>query len=751
LQMLEGNEASPFATGWYEEPNGFLYYMAAIFKVFGANWISLKLVSLIPSILTIAAIYLLGRLLFGPTAGLFAMLLLAVSRWHMSMSRWGWAITPPPFFQIMAFFFLIRGLRDRRALDYALGGILLSLSVYTYLSSRLAAATLILYVGYWFISDPSGLRVSLRRSLLGVIIFGCAALVTVAPLLVTYISDPFILNNRVDEISIFRDMRDQGTIAPLVANITDILKFFHQTGDHQGKHNLPDEPMTDPTTGLLFGIGLAYTVFALRDQRRLLLVMWLVIGLAGSFLSSNHESPQSFRSLTALPAVILMAADMLDRMIRAVYRFLREQRFAFALPYLPPLAAGGLAIGVLATSALWETGVYFGPQASSISVIQGFNPIENAVAHATIDGLEADKTIYLSPNFSDFSPMRFLVYGVVKAETGENTLINRPYRVVLPEVNFPLPDDGHDAIVMLDRDYWLLRDYIASFYPEADMELMTLSDGEPTFMRIDVPQAQIAALQGLTERITYADGRQEARGVDQVELDPANAEISEVKWEGAIRLEHGGDYDLRGEGGLQVFIDGQPLEGQHYLGRGLYGLRVVWQPGASRDVARLIWQIPDQQDTVPVPREALFRVTWPQQGLLGTYYRNTHWEGTPAFSQVTPFLLLAWPDEQPIVPNGEFSARFTGALRITEAGTYSFHVEADDGVRLTLDGNVLGEALTPNQPNGFDVTTELSAGDHPIQIDYFQQGGGSALRLYWRQGEQNWTPVPPAALVPDLP
>src|SRR5690606_14577054 len=175
LRILEGNDVSPFATGWYETPNGYIYYMAAIYKLLGANWTSLKIVSLIPAILTIPAVYLLGRLLFGPSAGLFAMLFIAVSRWHLSMSRWGWNETAPPLFQVLAFYFLVRGLRDRRALDYALSGLIAGLAIYTYLSSRLAAATLILYVIYWFISDPDGWRTALRRSWLGVVLIGVAA------------------------------------------------------------------------------------------------------------------------------------------------------------------------------------------------------------------------------------------------------------------------------------------------------------------------------------------------------------------------------------------------------------------------------------------------------------------------------------------------------------------------------------------------------------------------------------------------
>jgi len=749
LYILEGRDVSPFGTGWYGTPNGFFYYMAGIFQLLGANWRSLKIISLLPAILTVPAVYLLGRLMFGPLVGLSAMLLMAVSRWHLSMSRWGWNETAPPLFQVLATFFLIRGLRDRRSLDYALSGLLTGLSVYTYLSARLAAVTVALYILFWLISDPSGLRASIRRSWLGLMIMAVALIVAVGPIAVTYITDPFTFNNRVSEISIFRDVRDQGSLAPLTQNIGDILRFIHQTGDHQGKHNLPDEPMADPITGLLFAVGLAYAVIGWRDQRRILLLIWLVFGLAGSFLSSHHESPQSYRALTALPALVLMAADVLDRLGRASYRALLEQKFVAPRPYLPAAVAGGVIILMLTGAAIWESSVYFGRQAASVAVMRGFNPTENGVARETISALRAGNDVYLSPRFSAYSPLRFLVYGVIKADTGKNTLDERPYNVVLPEVSLPLPYNGNDILILLDSDYWPLRSYIASFYPSAQMKLVRLQDESPIYMRVHVPREQISELRGLTEYLTYADGQREERIVFQVELSASETQITEVSWEGAIHLEHGGEYEIHGKDGLQVFIDDRPMEGNHYLGRGLYRLHLAWKHGTG-DNPRLIWQVPGR-DPVPVPPEVLFRITGFSQGLLGTYWSNMNWDGDPLFHQVTPFLLLAWPDEQPVVPNGEFSARYTGALHVTEPGSYLLRVEADDGARLILDGRVLGEGLTPGQSNNFEATVELEAGDYPIQIDYFQQGGGSGLRLFWRHGDESLTPVPPTALIPATP
>jgi hypothetical protein len=749
LRILEGESVSPFATGWYGTPNGYIYYMAGMFKWLGANWMSLKLVSLIPAILSVAAIYFLGRLVFGPTAGLMAMLFLAVSRWHLSMSRWGWNETAPPLFQILATFFLIRGLRDRRAFDYALSGLLMGLSIYTYLSARLAAVTILLYILYWILSDPSGIRAALRRSWLGFVIFGVATLIAVAPLAVTYLKDPFAMNNRVSEISIFRDVGEQQSLKPFLQNIGDILKFFHQTGDHQGKHNLPDEPMTDPITGLFFAVGLAYAILRWRDQRYFLLITWLVIGLAGSFLSSHHESPQSYRALSGLPAVVLMAADILDRATRAIYRGLQERISSESRPRLPAYAASAIAILALLGATAWESNIYFGRQASSIAVQSGFNPTENQVAGEVISALQANKEVYLSPRFSEYSPLRFLVYGIIKEKTGENTLDQRPYRTLLPEVDFPVPDTGKDVLILLDSTYWDLRDYVSSFYPGAKLDLHKLSDGSPIYFRVEIPHEQVAALQGLTESITYTDGRTEERGASQIQADVQAAQAAEIDWVGSIRIPHGGQYQIRGAGGLEVFLDTLPLKDEQYLGRGVYNLQVVWKAGDSPD-AKLLWQ-PPGEDQASVPSDVLYRVQGHQQGLLATYWNNLNWEGTPVFHQITPFLLLAWTDEQPIVPNGEFSARYTGFLHITQPGTYTFKVEADDGARLILDDLVVGEGVIPGQPNNFEVTVELTPGNHTIRVEYFQQGGGSALRVFWRLGDEPFSPIPPSALIPAHP
>lgn len=766
LYILERRGDSPFGTGWYETPNGYIYYMAALFKLFGANYLSLKAASLIPAILTVPAVYLLGRQLFGPVAGLSAMLFMAVSRWHLTMSRWGWNETAPPLFQVLATFFLIRGLRERRALDYTVGGFLTGLVLYTYLSSRLAIATIGLFGLYWLLTDPEGPIASWKRHWRGIFLFTLAATLVAAPIGVTYITHPFTFFNRVNEISIFNEVEAKGSYQPLLDNIEDHLKFFHQSGDRQGKHNLPGEPETDPITGLLFVIGLGYGLLHLRDRRRGLLWFWLLLAMVGGIFSVRHESPQAYRTLNAVPAIALLAGDVLARLASGLV-WLKlpapeeieeegESSPGSGRPF-SHLALGLsalLVVSALGAAAAWEGSVYFGRQAESSAVQAGFNLMENWATRDVLDALRADIPVYLSPRFYSFSPLRFLVYGVMKERSGVNTLNNPPYRLIQPEFDLPVPEHGSDALFLLDTTYWPLMDYFRLFYPHAAIELVRGPDNAPLFIRARVSREELAAIQGLTVYVHRGDGSVETRRVAQLGVIADNPEagvaqsnspITTIEWQGSIRLARSGLYDFAVQGDLTVVLDGETWQGARYLGRGLHRFQVT-QVDVTAEEPQVLWQTPQTSSFAPIPEETLFALAPPNQGLTGVYYANENWSGSPIMRQITPFLLLAWPPNEP-VPH-PFSARFNGQLRIDTAGPYYFRIDADDGVRLILDGDVLGSGLVPDQPNRVEATVQLAAGQHDLQIDYFQRGGGSALEFFWRPPNGTETPVPPDVLTP---
>jgi hypothetical protein len=246
-----------------------------------------------------------------------------------------------------------------------------------------------------------------------------------------------------------------------------------------------------------------------------------------------------------------------------------------------------------------------------------------------------------------------------------------------------------------------------------------------------IPARVLAELQGLQRREELAPRQ-------------ANGSPGSVRWSGGIRVERSGVYDFPPEASETIEVDGEAWRGERFLGRGLHDFSV--SAGEARsEPPPLRWKTPGRE-IEPVPARALFRVGRPRLGLVGSYFTNTRWQGEALFRQITPIILLAWTDPDPVP--GPFSARFTGALRIREPGNYNFRIEADDGVRLTVDGRVLSESLIPNRPNAIQASAELGAGDHPIQIDYFQNGGGSILEFFWQPPGSRETPVPPTALIP---
>ncbi len=372
-----------------------------------------------------------------------------------------------------------------------------------------------------------------------------------------------------------------------------------------------------------------------------------------------------------------------------------------------------------------------------------FNQIETRVGRVVVDGLAEGADVYLSPNFYNYSPLRFLVYGAVADQMAENPLENPPYRLARPEVDLPLAATGNGALLLLDLHYESLLGYVTGFYPNAQMELVRGPSDMPLFWQIRIPLADLAAYRGLMRTLVTTDGKSTVEQVVGFDV-PAQAEIGEVQWTGTLQVPTSGLYTFVATH-AQLFVDGALWDAPRYLSRGLHEINLR-QPDFAGQSSQLAWRL-GEGPVEPVPLSAFLTADMPIQGLTGFYFTGDNWAGTLVFRQVTPFLLLAWPQNEPL-PH-PFSAIFVGSLRIEAAGTYRFRLHADDGVRFALDGVTLGEGLTPDQPNQFSVDVTLAPGLHDLRIDYFQRYGGSALQFWWQPPGQAETPVPPDVLVPD--
>lgn len=741
LNIYEGRPDSPFGTGWFETPSMYAYYLLGLFRVIGINWEALKAASLLPAILTVLALYPLGRTLFGVPAALAATFLLAVSRWHLTMSRWGWNEVAPPLFQILGTYFLVRAAKSRRWLDFGLAGLLFGLGMYTYLASRLVVVTVALYILYRVLVD----RGFLRRSWPGLLLMALLYVMTFAPLAATYVRDPFTFLNRSQQVSILNDVRQAGSYQPLIENLRRHLEMFTVQGDLNPRHNLPGAPMLDPVTGALFLIGLGYAVWRWRDHRRGLLLIWISVTLVGGVLSAVAEGPQAYRTLAVVPAVALLAGDTAVRAWSVLATAWRTA--GTRAPWWrgrPALVALLVPLALLALIAYANVTTYFGPQAEAEAVWLAFSPAETAVARE-VAGKQLDHQLYLAPRLYHFSPVKFLTYR--DPAQGGGGLRQTPYQLAQPVDGLPLTDlSGQDALFLLDLHYQDLIELFTTYYPGTTADVVTGPRGQPLYLSVNIPGAEIVALHGLQGNYPGTVRRDAQIGFTWSADWPEGADPGPVTWTGGLVVPASGQVELTGEGDLAIVVDGQPWTGARFLGKGLHALQVTQADPLAAGRAVLRWQVAGEP-AEPVPAANLVVVAPPTHGLRASYFANETWTGEPVFSQVVPLVLFAWDEREPWI--GSFSSSFTGTLEAPVDGTYVFSVNGDDGIRLWLDGQVVGEALQADAANQIDITVSLTAGEHAIRVDHFQRGGGKALELWWQPPGGPRQVVPPHVLTPD--
>lgn len=777
LHIMEGRPDSPFGTGWFETPTLYAYYLVALFKALGTSFVALKAASLIPSILTVAAIYPLARLLFGIPTAFAATFILATNRWHITMSRWGWNEVAPLLFLIGALYFLVRGTRDRRASDFALAGLLLGLGHYTYLASRLAVLAVVLYLLYRVLFE----RGFLRRHWRGLVLFTLLYLATFGPLLQTYLQNPFTFSNRSRQVSIIHDMQDyyqqqrmpaprlvgyalaavglpkEVSLLPLQESVLRHLEMFHVAGDRNPRHNLPGAPMLDPIIGSLLLLSLGYALWHLGrprsgGHRYALLLLWLFVPLLGGMLTRLDEAPQAYRTLTVVGAVALLSGDAAVRTTRVLAAALGQTAAADRNAWLRAVPGVAVAL-VLGLAALLNYRLYFDVQAEDGRVWQAFSPVETAVAIEVAAQMD-ERSFYLSPRLYYYSPLRFLTYR--SHADGGGGLEAPPYQLAEPVTDLPLSDPfGQDAVFLLDTYYEDVPDLFTRYYPGARFEMVQGPGGQPLYLSVAVSGEEVAGRMGMQGVYTTTAGQppvqQPYAGAPRFSWPPDLAQSADpatatAAWTGALQLPKTGIYNFHLSDAAQLVIDGTPVSGPKMLGKGLHAVEIAQTRPATNTEIVLSWQPPGQDAAEPIPPNFFMNVAPQDHGLRGDYYLGELWEGEPAFSRVDPLLLFAWSEQEPWP--APFSVRWTGTLMAPVDGAYRLQLNADDGVRLWIDGQLVGESVAPDTVNLVDTLVQLSAGAHDVRIDYFQRGGGKGLEFWWQPPGDHLRPVPPSALSP---
>jgi 4-amino-4-deoxy-L-arabinose transferase-like glycosyltransferase len=277
------------------------YLSAAWITALGQSLFSVRLLSAFLGLLSVAALYRLGRALFGRPAALLAAAALAVSFWALMYARFKLRQVGELAPLLLAFYFFWRALRTpgpdgwRPAL---LAALCLAVGVYTYYAARGGPLLLGAFAAYLLIFHRPLLRAHWR------------------PLAVA--AGAFVLLAAPLALAIARTPQGEARLAVVGAPLADLLRgnpslvlqntavtlgMPFATGDPEFLYNIPGRPVFEPVGAALFAAGLLLSLWRWRQPAYAFLVMWLAVGLAPAFVSTPAASLG--HTITAQPAVYL--------------------------------------------------------------------------------------------------------------------------------------------------------------------------------------------------------------------------------------------------------------------------------------------------------------------------------------------------------------------------------------------------------------------------------------------------------------
>ena len=125
--------------------------------------------------------------------------------------------------------------------------------------------------------------------------------------------------------------------------------------------------------------------------------------------------------------------------------------------------------------------------------------------------------------------------------------------------------------------------------------------------------------------------------------------------------------------------------------------------------------------------------------LKGEFFNNINLEGKPGFTREDKFINFNW--DVPVASGFKtvnFSARWTGKIKVEKSGIYMIAVSGDDGYRLFIDNNKFIESWVDEPENRTIKIIKLVAGkEYQIKLEYYQHLGGGCIRFGYKLQDDN--------------
>lgn len=308
------------------KPPMYAYLDVIPVKVFGLNEFATRFPSALFGTLTILLTYFLVKRIFrenhkSESIALFSTLFLAISPWHILLSRAAFEANIASFFIVLGTWGFLAGVQDRRWF-LIISAVSFALSMYTFNTARVVSPALVLLLAFCFRNTLLKLKKEVILSfLIGLMVF----LPTFGFLLTPQ------ANLRFKEVNIFSDSDVVKTANQEIANDQNAFwsKLIHNRrvlysiqfvkhyfdnfnpnflfikGDGNPKFSIQDVGQMY-IWDIIFFVGGIFFLFRKKEGNWWLIPLWLLIGILPA--ATARETPHALRIETTLPSFQILTA-----------------------------------------------------------------------------------------------------------------------------------------------------------------------------------------------------------------------------------------------------------------------------------------------------------------------------------------------------------------------------------------------------------------------------------------------------------
>lgn len=324
-------------------PALYVYLVVPFIKILGLNALSVRLPSVILSVLTVIATYFLVKEIFLNFKNRIFLayassFLLAISPWHIYISRLGHEVNVGLSFTVFAILFFLKAVSSRKSLFLILSSIFFGLALYTYQSEKIFVPLMVIVLGYLYKDSLFKMKRSMLISFfLGIIIIIPITLATLSPQGLIRFRGTSAFNQE----SFYKESADkvlkyknEGNILGEIVNNRRLVPLKIFTENYLSHFNYKflfsnsgDESFKVPNLGLMYVwefpflvLGIIFLLKKQNKKNKLLLGFWLLIAFTAPSLTVG--APHAMRSFNVLPVPQIFTALG----IVGVANFLKERK-----------------------------------------------------------------------------------------------------------------------------------------------------------------------------------------------------------------------------------------------------------------------------------------------------------------------------------------------------------------------------------------------------------------------------------------